>query len=67
MAQNACSILDMCGEHDIPVIKGGGPIASEYDGHSGIFVHGENGVGGVQLPETAKKPILDMEASGLYR
>jgi len=60
MAKNACFLLAVAGLSDaIPVYKGcDGPIATDYHGHSGILVHGPNGMGGVPLPlEPSLSPI----------
>ncbi|CAF1213987.1 unnamed protein product [Rotaria sordida] len=52
LANNACLLLQMCNRSsDIPVIKGAKkPIAYAYHGHSGIKVHGENGIGNIKHP-----------------
>jgi uridine nucleosidase len=54
MAKNACLSLTMCGRgaEGIPVVKGASaPLSGDYTGQSGIMVHGDNGLGGVQVPE----------------
>lgn len=56
MSKNACLALTMCGrsKEELKVYKGAcKPLQGDYDGHSGIEVHGENGLGNVDVPDSA--------------
>ena len=54
--RNALALLELAGRSDIPVARGSDrpllrqPVIADY-------VHGENGVGGVQLPEPRQQPV----------
>jgi purine nucleosidase len=51
MGRNACLILQMAGRTDIPVFLGANkPLTTAYFGHSGIKVHAENAIGGIEHP-----------------
>ena len=64
MAMHACSLLDMCGRTDVPVVKGAAsPIASEYSGQNGAKIHGETGIGNVMLPPTQQMALQDVTAA----
>lgn len=55
--RNALVILDVAGRPDVPVARGAGrPLLREPLG-SGAAVHGDNGLGGVELPEPSAAPI----------
>lgn len=54
-AQNALRISEMLGRSDIPVAQGAlKPLKGEFTGRA-YFVHGENGLGDVSLPEPKGK------------
>jgi purine nucleosidase len=51
LATNACRVLHMAGDIEIPIFKGcADPIDMDYHGHSGIEVHGQDGIGHLYLP-----------------
>jgi purine nucleosidase len=56
--RNAIILLDIAGRMDIPVAAGAGrPLMPYRPGHSGGAVaHGDNGLGGVVLPEPSRQP-----------
>lgn len=66
LAANACLILQLAQRSDIPVYIGAKkPLTSEYHGHSGIRVHGDNGIGNVKdfpLEKVDLSPIQKEEA-----
>jgi purine nucleosidase len=48
LSANACLILQLVGRSDIPIVKGANkPLVEFYHGHSGIQVHGQNGIGNI--------------------
>jgi purine nucleosidase len=54
---NALRILAVVGRGDIPVAQGAGrPLAAQYRGPA-TYVHGENGLADVPLPEPAHGPL----------
>lgn len=57
-ADNACRILDLAGAPlDIPVAAGANaPLDGEWEGRV-VHIHGENGLGNVQLPASARQLI----------
>jgi purine nucleosidase len=56
-AANTLAVLQLAGRDDVPVAVGGrDPLAGEF--RSGAAeVHGDNGVGGVELPVATRSPI----------
>lgn len=69
LAHNACLVLHMAREagavglkdgRNVPVIKGAAaPMATDYHGHSGIEVHGDNGLGFVAHPVECSRDCLE--------
>lgn len=57
-ADNACRILDLAGApSDIPVVIGANaPMEGEWGG-AVAHIHGENGLGNVQLPASGRQPV----------
>lgn len=65
LARNAALALTMCGRTGVPVIPGASkPLRTEYHGHSGILVHGENGLGGVPHPVVADESVIRRDYPG---
>lgn len=64
LATNACLILQMAKRKDIPVYIGASkPLNTDYHGHSGITVHGDNAIGNVKnFPLVDTLPIQKEEA-----
>jgi purine nucleosidase len=57
LARNALAILELAGRGDIPVAVGAAnPLVRPYHGR-GSTVHGDNGLGGVELPAPVASPI----------
>lgn len=57
LGRNACAILELAGQSDIPVAVGTtNPLVRAYHGR-GSTVHGDNGLGDVALPTPAKTPV----------
>src|SRR5579859_4889811 len=56
--RNALALLELAGRSDIPVARGSDrpllrqPVIADY-------VHGENGLGGVQLPDPRQQPLSE--------
>lgn len=51
LSKNACLVLQLANRLDIPVVKGcTKPMKSDYHGHSGIRVHGNDARGNTKLP-----------------
>lgn len=47
--ENTLRVLGWCGAHDVPVFRGASrPLVAEYQ--SATHVHGDNGLGGAELP-----------------
>ena len=62
LARNALAILELAGRGDIPVAVGAAnPLVRPYHGR-GSTVHGENGLGGVELPSPTASPITQNAA-----
>lgn len=56
-AANTLAVLALAGRDDIPVAVGGhDPLGGEFRGGAGE-VHGDNGIGGVELPPATHGPI----------
>ena len=54
--RNALALLELANRPDIPVARGSSqPIVREAT--YAAFVHGENGLGGLELPEPQTQPI----------
>ena len=63
-ATNTLNLLALAGRTDIPVAVGEHhPLAGNFDGGAEA-VHGDNGIGGVELPASAQRPI-DARATDL--
>jgi len=57
LARNACAILELAGRTGAPVAVGAtNPLVRAYHGR-GSMVHGDNALGGVDLPAPAQQPI----------
>lgn len=53
-AENTLKILDLAGAPDIPVVCGfEKPLEGEWDGRT-AFIHGDNGLGNVELPSGSR-------------
>ena len=53
-AENTLKILDLVGAPDIPVVCGfEKPLEGEWDGRT-AFIHGDNGLGNVELPSGSR-------------
>jgi purine nucleosidase len=61
-AANTLALLQLAGHQEIPVAVGGG----EFRGGA-AEVHGDNGIGGVQLPPATQAPIGEAPADLLIR
>jgi inosine-uridine nucleoside N-ribohydrolase len=56
MSRNALAVLSLAGRTDIPVTTGAAtPLVAPYPGR-GKAVHGENGLGGVGIPDSLRGP-----------
>jgi purine nucleosidase len=56
-ARNTLDLLALAGRDDIPVAVGSHhPLAGEFGGGAAP-VHGDNGIGGIELPTAARTPI----------
>jgi purine nucleosidase len=65
-ARNTLDLMAMLGRADVPVAVGAhDPIGGSYGGGA-AFVHGDNGIGGVQLPR-AGEPVAESAAEMLVR
>ncbi|MCP3426777.1 nucleoside hydrolase [Rothia sp. AR01] len=63
---NTCKVLDVVGAPEIPVAGGAlRPLLAEPRDAS--FVHGEDGMGGVELPESARRPVPEHAVEMLRR
>ncbi|WP_308116547.1 nucleoside hydrolase [Leifsonia poae] len=66
-ADNTLRLLALAGREDIPVAVGAHDfLAAEFDGGA-THVHGDNGIGGVELPEAAARPVEEDAAHFLVR
>jgi inosine-uridine nucleoside N-ribohydrolase len=65
-SRNACDVLHSIGRGDVEVVMGSPkPFCS-----SGIYsdnIHGENGIGGLELPPAPRKPISEDRFSEIYK
>jgi purine nucleosidase len=61
-AANTLALLGLAGREDVPVAIGGG----EFRGGAEV-VHGDNGIGGVELPPATRAPIGESAADLLVR
>ncbi len=66
-AKNTLDLLALAGRSDIPVAIGahdflGGPFAG-----GATYVHGDNGIGGVQLPPSATPAVIESAAEMIVR
>lgn len=52
LARNACMCAQIAGlSSKVKVVKGARkPLQRQYDGETGIAIHGDNGIGNVELP-----------------
>lgn len=58
-AENTCKILDLVDAPDIPVVCGSEePLEEKWEGRVS-FIHGENGLGNVKLPESRRKVVRE--------
>lgn len=66
VVRNTLDVLAMSGAAEVPVASGAtGPLADDH--RSADHYHGENGVGGVQLPRSPRKPVEEPATEFLYR
>lgn len=65
-APNACKILDIAGRTDIPVYRGCAEPLSR-DGYACEDVHGNDGLGGIGLPDVEKQPEEEHAVDYLIR
>ncbi len=66
-AENTLRLLALAGREDIPVAVGDHhPVAGEFDGGA-PHVHGDNGLGGVELPAASASAIAEDAAELLLR
>lgn len=58
-AANTCRILDLVDGPDIPVAVGAdGPLQGRWEGRVRV-IHGDNGLGNIELPESTRKPVKE--------
>ncbi|MDX8045550.1 nucleoside hydrolase [Gracilibacillus sp. S3-1-1] len=56
-ARNTLNLLHLLGKDDVPVYKGMSQMLNGDDHHQpATWIHGENGVGNVDMPESPKQP-----------
>lgn len=66
VVRNTLDVLDMSGAAEVPVASGAtGPLVDDH--RSADHYHGENGVGGVQLPRSSRQPVKESAIELLYR
>ncbi len=66
-ARNTLDLLALLDRTDVPVAVGAhDPLAGRYRGGA-AHVHGDNGIGGVVLPEAATQPVAESAAELLVR
>lgn len=67
-AENALRILKLAGlEGKLPVCVGAEHPLQGTSEDFPVFIHGENGLGGVELPETAQKPVAMDVSDFMYQ
>lgn len=55
--RNSLQLLELAGRKDIPVARGASrPLTQPFNGGA-VHVHGDNGFGGVDMPEPTAKPV----------
>ncbi|MCU1407274.1 MAG: putative Inosine-uridine preferring nucleoside hydrolase (IunH) [Glaciihabitans sp.] len=66
-ARNSLDLLALVGRSEVPVAVGAtGPQSGEFDG--GVpHIHGDNGVGNVELPVSSLRPVAEPAAEMLVR
>lgn len=66
-ARNTLDLLALMGRTDVPVAVGAhDPLAGSYHGGA-PHVHGDNGIGGVELPRAEADPVAESAAQLLVR
>ena len=66
VVRNTLDVLDMSGAAEVPVASGAtGPLVDDH--RSADHYHGENGVGGVQLPRSPRQPVEEPATEFLCR
>lgn len=64
--KNARNVVSLCGKEDVPVYKGASkPLI--VDLHPAYNVHGEDGLGGVVIPESKAKVETESAIDALYK
>ena len=64
--RNTLAVLEYLGRDDVPVAMGAaGPLMRPL--HTAPQVHGENGLGNVELPEPVKKPLAEDAVASMRR
>jgi purine nucleosidase len=64
-ALNACRIMDLAGRHDVPVFAGASRPLTQAQARCNL-VHGEDGLGGVQLP-CGRRPAAEHASDFIAR
>jgi len=60
LASNACRVLQLCNKTEIPVVLGRSePLKRKYNGHTGILVHGEDGIGNLSTRFKLPDPSVE--------
>lgn len=57
--RNTLQVLELAGRPDIPVAKGAARSLAMPYAHQAAFVHGENGLGEIELPEPTTGPVAE--------
>lgn len=67
-AENTLSLLALANPgYEIPVALGASHALLREQGEFSTHVHGENGIGGVELPRAAQRPITETSAEFIVR
>jgi purine nucleosidase len=66
-AQNTLDLLQLAGRADIPVAIGAHDFQSAFFEGGATHVHGENGIGGVELPAASAHPVTESAPEMIVR
>lgn len=66
-ARNALDLLDLGGDHDVPVAVGARSFRTAPYPNDAAHIHGDNGVGNIELPHTDRQPIDESASQMLLR